>query len=682
MYKFDDNIDDNDDGDTDDGENENVGQLGAFAFGVTAETARYRYVQTAGNAYYDGETLAVAKDGTHYSGDIAIRVRFATERVDGLITNLTSTDGEPWTYLYGDVESIVLPTADMASSGIWSVTAPTDTNGLPQDADDASITYALRAGSPGPQTMNSTFNGRLLGTGDNAGYQTVGTWSLGDDPSASTYIAGGFGAERISDEPDVRPDPGDGIDATLMSNSETGGGLTSLADGMLKITVAKYGWERASNLGANDSTYAWGRLAVDLNDDGDTEDNLSEAGDSSADPPYKSLGDLTLDGDTEDSIAESDAATRTYSISLSTVLGKEGGEGTYNGGNYVTMARQMIQAERSRLAVLIDSDQLAGEQANIWKKIQEILLVYVFKADTARSGTEGQGGFAGRLPVQVSGNYDKSSALDRIDRILDALSSSSNLEEALDPDEDGLFVEDDNNPFVSWKSAIWSERDSQVKYWVGTTDYTRFGTWRVRRSRNAQRGGGWQNAEKETFAYSPLPKSVVADAKSPNYPSGSTATYQGKTVAFVANAGYEGAVDVTVTWGVGSDGSPLTDGVGGRLYMVLSNLQNVDGDDLTHGSGSRAVRDIVFPYVAFTTGEDNILNFKFAAANEDGRRVAINYTDRNVTASSITTANVSGTFVGTSADGPLGVMGLYDITGFTVGAKNVTIDGAFGADLP
>ena len=669
VYKYDGNLDDDGDTTNDADENENVGLLGGFAFGVTAETKRARHVQTAGNAFYEGETLAVDKDGTHYSGDIGIRVRFATEKVDGLITNLTSSDGEPWTYLYGDVESIVLPTADMAATGIWSV--PTANN-------DASITFALRAGSPGPQSIDSTFNGRLLGTGDNAGYQSVGTWSVGADPAAGSYIAGGFGAERVSDEPDFRPDPGDGIDATLMSNSATGGGLTALEDGMLKITVAKFGWERTNALGADDSTYAWGRLAVDLNDDGDTDDTgLAEAGDSTATPPYGALGDLTLDGDTEDTIDEADAATRTYEISLSTVLGKEGAEGNFNGGVYVTMARQMIQAERNKLAVLIDSDQLADQQAVIWQKIQEILLVYVFPADTARS-TEADDvgkGFAGRLPMQVSGNYDKNTALARVDNIIDALSSSSNLEEALDPDEDGLFVQDDNTPFVSRGSGdIWAEKDSQVRYWVGTTDYTRFGTWRVRRSRNAQRGGGWENAEKETFAYSPLPMSVVETATSPNYPNGASATYEGKTVAFVGNVGYEGAADVHVTWGVAEDGTALTGDpvpVGGRIAVVLSGMQNVDGDDLMH-SGS-PVRDMVFANLAFTTGDDNVLDFASPAAIG----VTVNYMDRNQAAGTGVTANLSGAFVGTSADGPLGVIGLYDLVGY-----GATFDGAFGADLP
>ena len=475
---------------------------------------------------------------------------------------------------------------------------------------------------------------------------------------------------------------------------------------MLKITVAKYGWERTNPLGDDSSTYAWGRLPFDINGNGNTTDtNLSEAGDLSATPPYKSPGDVNLDGDTDDTnISEADAATRTYEIQLSALIAKEGAEFNLNGPKYVDMARDMIQAERNKLAVLIDSDQLVGQQAVIWQKIQEILMVYVFQADKPRVGAAGQG-FAGRLPVQVSGNYDKSSALNRIDNILHALSSASNLEEALDPDEDGLFVEDDNTPFAGRGSGdIWGEKDSQVKAWIGTTDYTRFGVWRVRRSRNALRATiqgstgsaagnqAWDNAELEAFAYSPLPKSVVLNTNSPNYPSGATATYTGKTVAFVDTiaatgakagavtgaAGYEGVVDMTVKWGKEVDGTTdLTGGqIGAQIQTVLSGLTNVNGDILTHSGNP--VKDMVFANVAFTTDTDNVLDF-----SDTGTLITINYMDRNATAGGTSAATFEGTFVGASTDGPLGVIGLYEITNFgTVSGTAITIDGAFGADLP
>ena len=680
VYTWDTDLDDTGT-DEDESTDDHVGQLGAFAFGVTAETARARYVQSSGNAYYEGATLAVSSDGTHYSGDIGLRVRFATEKVDGLITNLMSADGEPWVYFYGDADSIVLPTANMNANGQWTVTG------------NSSITFAQRPGSPGPQMATSMFAGRLLGTGDDAGYQAVGTWSVGENPASSTYIAGGFGAERTSDEPDVRPDPGDGIDATLMSTSDINGGLTSLSGGMLKITVQEFGYERnATELIASGSIYDWERLPADLNGDGDTDDTTL---------PEADVGDVNLDGITVGQTADEDnAATRTYEISLASLLAKEGAESNHNGGKYVDMAREMIQAERNRLAVLIDSDQLPESQATIWQNIQLILMRYVFNAEAARTpeqATAEDPAFAGRLPVSVSGDYDESTALDRVDRILDALSSASNLEAALDPDENAFFVDDDDNPFVNRAASdMFNEKDSQVKTWIGSTDYTRFGVWRVRRSRNALRSGGWQNAEMEAFAYSPLPAATVMTADAPNYPAGASATYSGKTVAFVGTAGYEGTIDLHVDWGVNVDGgalvspNPGTDPVpvGGRFTTVISGLQNASGDILEHRSDgatvSFAVRDIVFSRLAFVTDDDGVLDFSSTTTT-----ATVNFMDRNQTAASgLALPQFDGTFVGASADGPLGVMGVYEIT-FQTGTDGdgetnlaTTINGAFGADLP
>ena len=626
------------DDDIDNGD-ENMGVLGAFAFGVTGETVRARHIATSGNAYYEGETLAISGDGTQFSGDIAIRVRFATERVDGLITNLETADGEAWVYLFDDVESIVLATAEMNSNTTWSV---------PADDNQASVTFALRAGSSPALPVDSTFDGRLLGTGDDAGYQAVGTWSVGSDPSNSTYIAGGFGAERVSDEPDRRPvgDDGSVTETTLM------GDMTKLDDGMLTITAAKYGWEIGSGqeAGTDASRYTWEQL------DADDEDTVT---------------------------VEDNNATRKYEIDLAALVAGEGSELNQNGGNYVMMASEMIEAERGKLQVLIDSDQLEDAQEDIWIRVQEILLVYVFNA----SATDD---FMDRLPDQVSNTYDPDTALDTIDDIIDALSSASNLEEALDKDEDGLFVQDDDMPFVSRGSGdIFNEVDSQAKVLIGTTDFTRFGVWRVQRSRNAQRGAStataedatWEIAEMETFAYSPLPATKVTSNASPNYTPGGSATYEGSTVAYVGTTGYEGEVDIYVRWNPTTAAS-----IGGIIQTVISNMRNAgNGDELLHGSDMMPVRNLVFDDITFTTDGDNLLTF-----SETNTDIDVEYMNRNVIDGSAEAATFDATFVGSSADGPLGVIGRYSINAsgstFRITADATTdgsgIMGAFGAELP
>ena len=634
RFDFDEDMESDDDGDGTALENETIGELGAFAFGVTAETVRARHIATSGNAYYEGGTMAINGDGMHFEGDIAIRVRFATEKVDGLITNLETADGEPWVHLFDEVESIVLATANMSSNTMWSV--PTTDN-------QASITFALRAGSPGPQMVDSTFNGRLLGTGDDAGSQAVGTWSVGTNPSSSTYIAGGFGAELVSDEPDRRPagDDGTATETTLTVED----GMTALEDGMLTINVRKFGWTRTGALGDNGSRYEWAQQ-----DDGDD------------DTP----------GDTTD-------AMRKYEISLADLVAGEGSEYNMNGGNYVMMAREMIEKERGKLAVLIDSDQLEDAQANIWMRVQEILLVYVFDAGAT-------GDFMDRLPDQVGDAYDADTALETIDDIIDALSSASNLEAALDKDEDALFVQDDDTPFVGRGAGdIFNENDSQAKALIGTTDFTRFGVWRVQRSRNAQRGAsaegvedaGWQIAETETFAYSPLPATEVTSTASPNYTPDGSATYEGSTVAYVGTTGYEGDVDVYVTWNLNT--------VGGTIQTVISNMRNAgNGDDLLHGSTPMPVRNLVFDDLSFTADtEDNLLDFAASGTTD----IRVEYMDRNEPTGDASANVYAGTFVGSSADGPLGVIGRYSIgeSTFRVGADDEgpsAIMGAFGAELP
>ena len=644
-----------------DGQQGQMGELGAFAFGTTPQTDRLHYVATTGNARYSGETLAVGGDGTHYSGDIDIQVRFATRKVAGLITRLQSGSGEPWTYQFGAVDAIVLPTMTADTLGRWG-----NTTGTNATKGNASVTYERRAGSPIPLPVaNSTFQGRLLGgNGADAGSEAVGVWSVGDNPDDNDYLAGGYGAIRVAYELDkpLITDDGTEVEAKIMSADEMGSGderyaKTELSDGTLKITVAKYGWEASGPVNTdetiNNPTWTWGRLNTDNGDD---------------------------DEDPDD-------GTRSYEISLSNLVAGEGAEINENGSVYVTMAREKIQKLRDQLAVLIDTGLVESKQRDLWHEVQKVLLEYVFQADLALFDPGDSTEFYDRLPQGVRGPYEKDAALERVDRILHALSSNDNLEEALDPDEDGLFVRSDNNqPLGRPYNEVWAEKDSQVKTWIGTTSYTRFGTWRVRRSYNAQRSidsdvvppkdRHWQDAEIDAFAYSPLPQSKITSTSSPNYPAGATANYVGKTVAFARGApangasapqtGYEGDVNVRVRWNPAGENST----VGATVQTVISDLQQIHGDPYSNGG---EVRELVLPEVTMTAAADGTLGFSL----QSSEAVTIVYVDRTTNTSGLTLETHMGEFVGSSADGPLGVMGTYS-TGSAVG----DLTGAYGADLP
>ena len=660
------------------------GELGAFGFSVTDETTRTRYVASAGNAYYDGGTLAVDQGGTHYSGDISIRVRFATDKVDGLITNLVSEDGDPWVHGFDDVSSISLPTATLNSSAIFSG------SGSGNDKTGANISYALRAGSSAPTRLTSSWQGRLLGTGSDAGYQAVGQWSVGEDETSDSYLAGGFGAERVADEPDRRPalDDGTGVkteylgDGGAFAGDDTatdprgGTGTTTLADGTLTVTVGKFGWTQDTE-GSYLGEHTWERLP-----DGDTDD-----------------GDLN-DG------------TMEYKISLAAVLAKsaDGVEFNENGAIHRAEARKLIEVERTKLAVLIETNQLGGEggaQQRIWENVQEILMTRIFNADDTTPG-DSEDPFAMRLPDKVSGTYDKDTALETIDDIIWALSSSDNLESAFDKQERALFVEDDAD-FMDGRTAaqIYGEKELQVKAWIGTTDFTRFGVWRVQRTRSGARANGTgtrlAHGERDSFAYSPLDMSKVTSPAAPNYPGGASATYQGSTVAYVHGSasvgngngggtptGYVGDVDVHVTW--------TPEVIGGTVTTIISNLAHAtNGDTLFHNDGTdnRAVREIVFEGEPIQHnvdgGTDNVLRF-----GDGDATASIRYAGAFAgSATPATAATLDGVFVGSSSDGPLGVLGRYtvngafrysdddtDSTGGGVGTVNRNITGAFGADLP
>ena len=162
-------------------------QRQAFAYATTEATRRASDVQVSGNAYYEGRTHAVDSDSNLYAGDSELQVRFTRGSVSGLVSNLeTVGDGEAWSQgLRGAVDRIFLPDASLRRTGAWS------------GSGMARLSYAASAG--GARDLDepgAEFDGRLLGRGDEAGEQAIGTWQIGTD------IAGGFGAQRVADRAD------------------------------------------------------------------------------------------------------------------------------------------------------------------------------------------------------------------------------------------------------------------------------------------------------------------------------------------------------------------------------------------------------------------------------------------------------------------------------------------------
>lgn len=159
-----------------------------FAWSTMEPTMRASDVQTAGNGYYAGVTHAADQEGTLYQGTMEITVNFAARDVDGLVRGLAdSNTGEAWNFgLGGDVSHFVLPRASLERRGSWRVRTGTG---------EGRISYMPGVGSRTDTVfMGGRFSGRLLGRGDEAGTEAIGTWRLAVDEE---ILAGGFGVERV-----------------------------------------------------------------------------------------------------------------------------------------------------------------------------------------------------------------------------------------------------------------------------------------------------------------------------------------------------------------------------------------------------------------------------------------------------------------------------------------------------
>ncbi len=192
----------------------------AFAWATTGSPWQASDVEVRGNAYYSGSTLAADKDGALYSGEIALQVRFTRQRVSGVVSNLMTEDGERFDHgLGGDVVNIALPSATMNTRGQWT------------GRGEARLSYERRAGGSRDIMLGgAAFQGRLLGTGSDAGGQAVGTWQVGDGNREDVLIAGGFGAVRGPDRADPTQPLLDDVTttgATVTRLARTGGVITS-----------------------------------------------------------------------------------------------------------------------------------------------------------------------------------------------------------------------------------------------------------------------------------------------------------------------------------------------------------------------------------------------------------------------------------------------------------------------
>ena len=657
------------------------GHYGAFSYSAMQETVRTTdaaAVSLTGIATYSGGTRAVSGSGNAYSGTMDLRVRFTTNMVSGVVTGLKDADGNPWQHNFADVSLIVLDDAQLRRNATWVNNAGTT----------GAVSYTRDSGILRPVLgIENTFHGRLLGQGAEAGSEAHGVWSVGTASTPSGYLTGGFGVVHVADV--SRPTPGgdDGSAAaaklTTMAtdaNADANMAMASIGDGKLTVTGRKFGW--AGSEGS---------------------DNLT----------YQALG----------AAGEETKITETFDLADLAASGAK----TNNGPSWVDGVIATLERERDLLTTLqgLKSLDTAGAEEAAWGRVQDALQYRLF-------------GETGRLPVKFDVLYSPSDngtgdaldseadAIDLINRALDALSSSANLEAALRPDRNGIFnhyntgtpdddttdAREDLGDYIDYMDAdrrweffngedttlagnsrtignFLGEREHKVIAAMGTTDYTRFGVWRREDTSSARRRDGGLNPDDirnhggpGTFAYSPLDATNVGTALNTSFPKGGSARYEGETVAFQGTVLLTGTAHVGVTWL-----SPETVDAGntvGTMSLTIGGLADADGDTLRDGTTrDRDIADIVFPGLAIEVGakgdfENNLIvgeaeeipdtdKFSYGETTVTGGRYRLvsGGSDGNVASSS-----VKALFVGQGVDGPLGVIGTWTLTDTDVARVN------------
>ena len=604
---------------------------GAFAYSIIEDTLRKRHLPSSGSAYYKGGTAATSRDGTMYWGDIQLLVHLRIGRVFGLVSNLTDTEGRPWTYYGLEVESILLPEARLSYFADWKRPAETD-------ARASIILASYRYISEHPF---SVFEGHLLGTGDEAGSEAVGVWAVLDQPSKSISLAGGFGAKLVTIELDPRPETDQEENATAsVLPGDLGSpdfSVTGLAEGTLKLSGTLYG----SNL--------------ETADPDDEIQLLDERGQRIED---------------------------TYEIPLEDLFSMQGSEQIYVGRNHVELAREEIRSLRRGLETrtrLDENADLEGRQ-ELWGEIGRQLQSRLFGVEWLLEYPN-ENGIA---------RDDK--ALTVVDDVLSALATPAALDAALEENSDGLFTFADGRPFRSTDTDdIWTRVESRIRLRLDSTEYTRFGAWRKQTSPNAAADYVDRLEDDEngpnSFAYSLLPQTTYTGARDRNFPGGGSATYLGHTTAVQGTTFYTGDIEIDVRW---SD-TWQNNREAGTLSASIRDMRSGLGDGLTYFeseigevSRERVVGRLNFSRIVVEADDKGRLGFSHRGVSAVKVQLADGgFIDLARSDTESRTASIDGKFVGTSLDGPLGAIGIWSIRDggeSKLGTGNM-LRGAFGAEL-
>ncbi len=697
-------------------DNVEVGKVGAFSYATVNDTLRARNLLQTGGAVYEGGTVAATPAGTLYSGDMRIDVNFRQQSVFGRVSRLTDKDNNLWKYLDSDVDTIYLPRQNynnQAQFGGLSTGNEDVKRGGTGEFGMATVVYSQSQGfstTPTEQPTNARFAGRFIGTD---GGEITGTWSLGQPvegeadplPAKSNdldVIFGSYGVTRQDSSGPVGP------------SDLTGGGR-------VKTTAV---------LPGTDATVTPATLGVTIAGDEDAAGILRLG--------KRSTGggeDVDNDFALTRIFARPGADPKTTTINSPTHVSVVVDHIMAQRAIYVIYAEQ-VGGDSADITDLAN----VGRQ-NAWKSINDFVRDHIFDvAAIAPTGT-GTGGavvvtdvtevqnLSSPLgtyfyPMTRNGRPDDDAALDQIDRLLAAFADKYAFADAVADDGGGVF---DSQPALDSGGAgtadpfpldtvddvtdagysaeptgdIFGRISSQTKLFSLSTAYTRFGVWSRRETESAV--ADWENhgspddgadtpadtgaTSPGSYAYSYLEQSTYrVDRPVATYPSNGLATYEGKTLVNMGNTqAWTGDALIRVNWSP-LDTTGATPVATSTIVPIFSNFERWDDksfDRLVHGADTD---NRIVDEIAFRASGGGALTL-----THDGEKLGISVTDAAVEVvytdgTSITTlianSTFNGKFVGSSGDGPLGVLGTWKVPGFR-GATSTANDltGSFGADL-
>ena len=604
-----------------------------FAWATIEATRRASDVQTAGFGFYTGRTHAADQDGNLWSGAIEIEVRFARMAVDGLVTGLARDDTqEPWVHgLGGEVSGIFLPTARLRRAGSWAVTDRSAAN-------RGRLSFMAQAGGYPNEALKegSSFAGRLLGRGDAAGTEAIGTWQA---VAGSTTLAGGFGATRGLD---LDP-PGAAVTGDFATIGRRGDVWSTLETGPAALAVVE---DDANTMNVDESRAAIPASTV-INT-GNTKFNYNPPRTDKAVPTEYVNGNyepqraaVLEDGDFESErgnwVEDAHKEITKKLAQLRRSIALDGADATDSDRTFANRQRQRlfneIQAEiqkvfgsgRASVAAAAADDPSTDRDETV--SISEIYTGVLTRHEgtltaTARwTGTDGV--FHEDYPVNSAGVAQDAGVLAEIEDVLAALADAEAFADGFE--SGGLFAAVNTDaegdmlvaPFPS-PSAIFERPRGKLSIVSAVTDFTRLGAWSHQVSANAVSALAAQSytradrgRELGAFAYSPLdPTAAYTSVTSRLYPargaSGKvTASYAGETVAAQQDLFYKGAVEATVFW----DPTTVTDS---KIRVTISDFAETKTDAPLEFGGRVEVESL--QWTADIETEDGVLKFSTSDA--------------------------------------------------------------------